>query len=156
MLTVRLERRVSLALLVAVALCASSIAAQGALPPLKVVDRLWIDTTARACTDFFQFANGGWIAHDTIPAAYSSSGVARDSFSPISELAYSVDGGDWQPFSPRDGIFDDPVEEFRVTLPPGLQPGTHSLAVRAVDAADNVGAAQISFRVGEPPSPRRR
>jgi putative endopeptidase len=43
-----------------------------------VVDRLWVDTTARACTDFFQYANGGWIAHDTIPAAYSSSGVARD------------------------------------------------------------------------------
>lgn len=78
MLTVRSERRVGLALLVAVALCTSSIAAQGALPPLKVVDRLWIDTTARACTDFFQYANGGWIAHDTIPAAYSSSGVTRD------------------------------------------------------------------------------
>src|SRR5215510_16381150 len=78
MLLVCSERRVGPALLVAVAMCASRVAAQGALPPLKVVDRLWIDTTAHACTDFFQYANGAWIAHDTIPAAYSSSGVTRD------------------------------------------------------------------------------
>ena len=51
-----------------------------ALParPLKVIDVAFIDTTVRACTDFFQFANGAWLAKDTIPAAYSASGVARD------------------------------------------------------------------------------
>src|SRR6266568_3995083 len=47
-------------------------------PPLKVVDVRWIDTTVSACVDFSQFANGAWLAHDTIPAAYSSSGVTRD------------------------------------------------------------------------------
>jgi hypothetical protein len=82
--------------------------------------------------------------HVSYPLA---SGRARDSFSAITELAYSVDGGDWQPFNPRDGIFDDPVEDFAVRLPAGLAVGTHSLAVRAVDAADNVGAAQTTFRV---------
>jgi predicted metalloendopeptidase len=50
----------------------------GEWPPLKVVDVRWIDTTVSACTDFSQFANGDWLAHDTIPAAYSSSGVTRD------------------------------------------------------------------------------
>jgi putative endopeptidase len=48
------------------------------LAPLRVVDPTMMDTTARACGDFFQFANGAWLARDTIPAAYSSSGVARD------------------------------------------------------------------------------
>jgi len=43
-----------------------------------VVDVHWIDTTVAACTDFSQFANGAWLAHDTIPAAYASSGVTRD------------------------------------------------------------------------------
>jgi outer membrane protein assembly factor BamB len=76
-----------------------------------------------------------------------ASGRARDSFSAISELAYSIDGGDWQPFAPRDGIFDDPTEEFSVKLPAKLAPGAHSLAVRAVDAADNIGAVQTTFRV---------
>src|SRR5215813_15507063 len=48
------------------------------LPPLKVVDVRWIDTTVSACVDFSLYANGAWLAHDTIPAAYSSSGVTRD------------------------------------------------------------------------------
>jgi sugar lactone lactonase YvrE len=83
-----------------------------------------------------------------IKVAYpTASGRAHDSFSAISELAYSIDGGDWQPFAPKDGIFDDPTEEFSVKLPPGLAVGTHSLAVRAVDAAENVGAIQLTFRV---------
>ncbi len=47
-------------------------------PPLRVVDIKWMDTTVSACTDFAQFANGAWLARDTIPAAYSSSGVTRD------------------------------------------------------------------------------
>ena len=45
---------------------------------LKVVDPGFIDQTANACVDFFQYANGAWLAHDTIPQAYSSSGVGRD------------------------------------------------------------------------------
>lgn len=77
----------------------------------------------------------------------AATGRAHDSFSAISELAYSVDGGDWQPFAPKDGIFDEPNEEFSVKLPATLSSGTHSLAIRAVDAADNVGAVQLNFRV---------
>ncbi|MCA1662673.1 MAG: hypothetical protein LC659_00085, partial [Myxococcales bacterium] len=83
-----------------------------------------------------------------VKVAYpTASGRAHDSFSAISELAYSIDGGDWQPFAPKDGIFDDPTEEFSFKLPSGLASGGHSLAVRAVDAADNVGAVQLTFRV---------
>jgi len=33
-----------------------------------------LDRTANACTDFNQFANGGWMAHNPIPAAYPSWG----------------------------------------------------------------------------------
>jgi len=74
-------------------------------------------------------------------------GRARDSFSPVTELAYSVDGGDWMPFAPKDGVFDDPSEDFAFKLPSGLAAGAHSVAIRAVDAADNVGATQVTFRV---------
>ena len=48
------------------------------LPPLKVVDPAYIDRAANACRDFDEFANGAWLKRDTIKAAYSSSGVARD------------------------------------------------------------------------------
>lgn len=48
------------------------------LPPLRVIDPGYMDRTANACTNFYQFANGAWLQRDTIPAAYASSGVARD------------------------------------------------------------------------------
>jgi putative endopeptidase len=57
---------------------ASSQAMDRAPAPLKVVDTAYMDRSANACTDFFDFANGGWLKRDTIPAAYSTSGVSRD------------------------------------------------------------------------------
>jgi len=48
------------------------------IPPLKVFDPAYMDTTVHACRDFFAFANGGWLKRDTIPAAFSSSGVTKD------------------------------------------------------------------------------
>jgi putative endopeptidase len=62
-------------------LAASAVRAQeptSVIPQLKVIDTSFIDHNANACTDFFEFANGAWLAHDTIPAAYSSSGVSRE------------------------------------------------------------------------------
>ncbi|HKR54961.1 MAG TPA: M13 family metallopeptidase [Gemmatimonadales bacterium] len=78
--------------LLALASAAGSLQAQTRSPlpevtaPLKVIDTAFMNRHASACTDFFAFANGGWIAKDTIPAAYSSSGVARD-MSDRNELA---------------------------------------------------------------------
>src|SRR5258706_14040298 len=69
---------IPLALLATIVLGQTPATASAEWPPLKVVDVRWIDTTAAACVDFSQFANGAWLAHDTIPAAYSSSGVPRD------------------------------------------------------------------------------
>ncbi|HUQ19921.1 MAG TPA: M13 family metallopeptidase N-terminal domain-containing protein, partial [Gemmatimonadaceae bacterium] len=54
---------------------ASTASAQA---PLKVFDPSYIDTSANACQDFFSFANGAWVKRDTIPAAFSSSGVSKD------------------------------------------------------------------------------
>ena len=46
--------------------------------PLRVVDPAYMDTTVKACVNFFQFANGHWLVTDTIPAAYGSSSVGKD------------------------------------------------------------------------------
>jgi putative endopeptidase len=40
-------------------------------------DRANLDPNTAACTDFYQYANGGWLAANPIPAAYSSWGVAN-------------------------------------------------------------------------------
>lgn len=77
-------------------------------------------------------------------------GTARDSFSPLGALAYAIDGGDFQALAPRDGLLDDREEAFTLRLPAGLPSGAHSIAVRATDAADNVGIGLTTFTVGEP------
>jgi len=57
---------------------ASALPAVPIPPTLKVFDPSFIDKSVNACQDFFSFANGGWVKRDTIPAAFSSSGVAKD------------------------------------------------------------------------------
>lgn len=61
-----------------IAIVATRVQAQESLAPLRVVDPTYMDTTAKACTDFFQYSVGGWLKHDTIPPDYSYSGVGRD------------------------------------------------------------------------------
>src|SRR4051812_6779931 len=79
MQTIRLAA--ALVLLAAASLSAqstSSLADVGTLPPLKVFDASYVDRSANACQDFSLFANGAWLKTDTIPAAFSSSGVGKD------------------------------------------------------------------------------
>ncbi|MDQ6717331.1 MAG: M13 family metallopeptidase [Gemmatimonadota bacterium] len=73
------SRLISAAAILA-SLVVGSASAQNAVPlaPLKVFDPSYMDASVSACTDFFQFANGGWLKRDTIPAAFSTSGVAKD------------------------------------------------------------------------------
>lgn len=71
-------------------------------------------------------------------------GRAMDATSPISELSYSIDGGDFYPVGPRDGVLDDLQEDFAVSPHKALlSPGVHTFLVRAVDAADNAVTSQI-------------
>jgi hypothetical protein len=73
------------------------------------------------------------------------SGLARDSGSPISRVEYSLDGKPWRMVDTADGLYDSPAENFRFRLPAKLAPGRHTVSIRAVDAAHNMGVTQISF-----------
>jgi putative endopeptidase len=42
------------------------------------VNPAYIDTTCAPCRDFFTYANGAWLKTATIPAAYPSTGAARE------------------------------------------------------------------------------
>jgi hypothetical protein len=72
-------------------------------------------------------------------------GRAHDDASAITQIEFSVDGGEFQLISPADGIADDLVEAFSIRLP-ALGRGPHAVAIRATDSADNVGAAQITVK----------
>ena len=65
-----------------------------------------------------------------------------DSASLITELSLSIDGGDYQPLTARDGILDSPSEEVQHKVAK-LLPGSHTLLLRATDAADNVATTQL-------------
>jgi putative endopeptidase len=101
------------------------------LAPLKVVDVSLMDTTVKACTNFFQFANGGWLERDTIPPSYSSSGVARD-MSDRNQLVVR-------------SVLDD-VMAKRHSLPTGSTPrklGTFYASCMDSSAAESAGANPI-------------
>ena len=63
----------------AASLIASTAFAQSSTP--KSIDRANMDTTCSACTDFFEYANGGWLRTAKIPASKTSLG----SFSSLSD-----------------------------------------------------------------------
>ena len=46
------------------------LGAQGAYQQKTPLDPANLDRTANACVDFYQFANGGWIKNNPLPAAY--------------------------------------------------------------------------------------
>ena len=72
-------------------------------------------------------------------------GMARDNLSLIRYLEYSVDGGEWKFFAPKDGVFDDREEAFEVKVGP-LTTGLHFIAVRATDEDGNIGVEKVSVR----------
>jgi len=128
----------ALAALSLAALAPSRALAQGAATPLpadtapiRVIDPAFMDTTVNACSDFFRYANGAWLAHDTIPAAYSSSGVTRD-MSDHNEVVVR-------------SVLDDAVAQ-RGTHPIGSTPwklGTFYASCMDSSAAEAAGIAPI-------------
>lgn len=76
--------RVVSVVLLAVAL-AGRAGAQGA-PQTKPLDPANIDSTCAPCKDFYQFANGGWLARTTIPADRPGWG----SFNELQERNYTA------------------------------------------------------------------
>ena len=64
------------------AVCAASAGAQSAVPlQAKPLDPANMNTSVSACSDFFEYANGGWIKRNPVPAAFSNWG----GFSELSE-----------------------------------------------------------------------
>ena len=76
---------------------------------------------------------------------------ASDATSAIVSAQYSLDAGDWTLILPAGGVSDSVEEPYAITLR-DLAPGEHTLAVRAYDQHDNLGAGKVTFSI---PAPRR-
>lgn len=86
------------------------------------------------------------------PASATLSAMIVDRLSIISALAISVDGGQWRPVAPLDGILDEKEEELRVVLQT-LGPGRHTVSLRAVNAAGNETVQQQTISLDKPVPP---
>ena len=65
-------------------------------------------------------------------------GSATDGVGPIARIEMSVAGsGEWYPFFPRDGIYDQQREDFDVDVSTFATAGRAVIAVRVYDQANN-------------------
>ncbi|HUQ98441.1 MAG TPA: M13 family metallopeptidase [Gemmatimonadaceae bacterium] len=62
----------------ALLVCATSANGQNAVPIPAPLNPANINSSVAACTDFYEYANGGWIAKNPIPPAYSSWGSFQE------------------------------------------------------------------------------
>jgi len=67
-----------LRLMGALGLCGAALTIPARAVAQHGVNPAYIDTTCAPCRDFFTFANGAWLNSATIPAAYASTGAARE------------------------------------------------------------------------------
>ncbi|HEY4303194.1 MAG TPA: M13 family metallopeptidase [Gemmatimonadaceae bacterium] len=65
----RIHVRISVALT-----CIATLATSAVAQRARVLDRANLDTTCAACTDFYEYANGGWLKRNTIPPDKTSLG----------------------------------------------------------------------------------
>jgi len=73
------------------------------------------------------------------PRGKGASVALKDDLTRLVKAAYALDGGEWVPAFPADGLFDTPAETLKIDLP-DLPPGFHVLVIRATDAAGNTGS----------------
>lgn len=72
----------------------------------------------------------------------------QDDASPLFRVEYAINAGDWRVVHPEDGVTDSKTEKFVISLV-RLEPGEHTLAIRARDTSNNTGTGKrvvtISF-----------
>jgi len=72
--------------------------------------------------------------------------TARDSYSPLKKADYSLDAGEWKALFPVNRTTDAREHNYVFRLE-GLEPGEHTVVVRAYDRFDNPALAQVTFTV---------
>lgn len=57
---------------------------------VRGIDPKNFDTTVSPCTDFYQYANGGWVAHNPVPAEYGSWGTMHEVYERGNETLQTI------------------------------------------------------------------
>jgi hypothetical protein len=116
-----------------------------ALKTERESERFEIDNTPPVI-QMLEGSAAGMNADRSTGVAYDFQFTATDATSGIEKAQYSVDGGDWILLAPAQGISDSKTESYSFTVR-GLTPGEHTIAVRAYDRFDNVGAGKTTINI---------
>jgi outer membrane protein assembly factor BamB len=116
-----------------------------ALKTERESERFEVDNTPPSI-EKLQASPAGMGADHSAGVSYDFRFTASDPTSSIDRAQYSVDGGDWVLLAPVAGISDSKTEAYEFTVR-GLAPGEHTIAVRAYDKFENVGAGKTVIMV---------
>jgi putative endopeptidase len=119
----------SLAIAVVSASPANGQASSGVMPALQPDN---IDSSVKACTDFYSFAGGGWIKANPVPAAYSSWG-------PFQELRER-----------NNLVLKEVLESAAKAAPTTTDPYTKKLGTFYASCMDSAGAEAAGIKPLEP------
>jgi len=116
-----------------------------ALKTERESERFEVDNTAPSISKI-DARPSGMNADRSLGVSYDFSFAANDPSSSVDRAQYSVDGGEWILLSPTSGISDNKTESYAFTVH-HLAPGEHTIAVRAYDRFENVGAAKTTINI---------
>jgi hypothetical protein len=108
--------------------------------------------SAEAISETFVVCNSAPVLTVMKSPAVSDDGVIRitgsavQSLIPITAVQYRVGTGEWLAAAPDDGIFDGRLENFSISTVP-LPKGTHSIEVKAFNAASLIASEKVTIEV---------
>ncbi len=111
----------------------------------RMSERFEVDNTAPAIGKI-DASPTGMNADRSKGVSYDLRFTASHPTNSIERAQYSVDGGEWILVRPVSGISDNKTETYSFTVR-GLSPGEHTIAVRAYDRFENVGAAKTTIQI---------
>lgn len=107
----------------------------GTVSIIDPVDEI-LDTTM---TRMAQQAEG----EESVTVTYNGRGVSTVSY--IASMYYRIDDGPWQPLVAEDGAFDEPEEDFDLTIDLSTSsPGNHQIQAYSVDGEGNTETSPAS------------
>ena len=116
-----------------------------ALKAERESERFEVDNTAPTIGKI-EASPTGMNADRSLGVSYDFQFTASHPTSSIEKAQYSVDGGEWILLKPVSGISDYKTETYSFTVR-GLSAAEHTIAVRAYDRFENVGAAKTTIQV---------
>jgi hypothetical protein len=116
-----------------------------ALQAERESERFEVDNTTPTIGKI-DFSPTGMNADRSKGVSYDFKFTASHPTNSIDKTQYSVDGGDWILVRPANGISDYKTETYSFTVH-SLRPGEHTIAVRAYDRFENVGAAKTTIQI---------